>query len=139
MTSLDHANHNIKVCNYLGKKEDYGDWVITSAFYAAVHFVRYLMIPCKVEGKRYTDFDELCRSQKGAGEGRHGFQRSYVQLNYPDIDFEYSKLHDMAVISRYRKYDYTREQSNIAKEYMLAIKKYAETKKPSYPSRTEGL
>lgn len=36
----------------------------------------------------------------------------------------------MAVISRYRKFEYTREQSNLAKEYMQEIKKYVESVKP---------
>lgn len=130
MSSLHHANHNVRVCNYLGKSKDYGDWVITTSFYAAVHFVRHLMLPCEINGVEYTDFDVLCKEHKGFGEGRHGFQRTYVQLNYPEIDFEYSKLHDMAVISRYRKFEYTREQSNMAKEYMQDIKKYIESVKP---------
>lgn len=131
MSSLDHANHNVRVCNYLGKKEDYGDWVITSAFYSAVHFVRHLILPCKIGDTKYTDFDALCKDHKNMGEGRHGFQRSYVQIHYPEIDFEYSKLHDMAVISRYRRYNYTREQANTAKGYMQTIKKYVEEEKPA--------
>lgn len=124
MGSLEHAKHNEHVCNYLGKKESFGDWVITTAFYSAMHYVRHLMIPVTIDGITYNDFEYLFAKKKSIMEGRHGFMKSYVVSNFPGIAFEYSRLHDMSTTARYTSYTYTREQANQAKEYMETIKQY---------------
>lgn len=54
MSSLDHAKHNERVCNYLGKNADFGDWVITTSFYAAMHYVRHLIVPIKIDEITYN-------------------------------------------------------------------------------------
>lgn len=124
MGSLEHAKHNEQVCNYLGKKESFGDWVITTAFYSAMHYVRHLMVPATIDGVTYNDFECLFAKKKSIMEGRHGFMKSYVVSNFPEIAFEYSRLHDMSTTARYTSYTYTREQANQAKGYMETIKQY---------------
>ena len=62
MDSLAHAKHNERVCNYLGRSADFGDWVITTAFYSAMHYVRHLMVPIMIEGDVYNDFESLFAS-----------------------------------------------------------------------------
>jgi len=130
MSSIQHARHNESTCNYLGKKEVYSDWVITTAFYASMHFVRHLMLPTTVEGTIYNDFEELFYHTKAIGEGRHGFQKNWVVQNYPQIDYAYSRLHDMSNLARYTKYEYTRAQACIAKGYLDTIKKFVQQEKP---------
>ena len=124
MGSLEHAKHNEQVCNYLGKKEAFGDWVITTAFYSAMHYVRHLMVPVTIDGITYNDFECLFVKMKSIMEGRHGFMKSYVVSNFPEIALEYSKLHDMSTTARYTSYTYTREQAKQAKGYMENIKLY---------------
>ncbi len=43
--NLEYAQHNEKACKYLDKKPEFTDWVITTAFYSALHFVRYKIFP----------------------------------------------------------------------------------------------
>ena len=49
-TKLAHANHNSEVCDYLTKQEDFADWVVVTAFYAALHYVDHKMFPLKHKG-----------------------------------------------------------------------------------------
>ena len=130
MDSLAHAKHNERVCNYLGRSADFGDWVITTAFYSAMHYVRHLMVPIMIEGDVYNDFESLFAKRKSMMEGRHGFMKSYVVSNFPEIAFEYSRLHDMSTTARYSNYVYTREQANMAKGYMENIKQHMLRLKP---------
>ncbi len=130
MKSIDHAKHNESVCNYLGRNSAFGDWVITSAFYSAMHYVRHLMIPATIDGHTYTDFDSLFLSQKKMMEGRHGFMKDYVVRNFSEIGIYYCRLHDMSTTARYINYVFTREQSNMAKKYLGVIKEYVINKKP---------
>lgn len=40
-----HGQHNEEVCDLLLLQKKYPDWVITTAFYAALHFVSYKIFP----------------------------------------------------------------------------------------------
>lgn len=130
MSSIEHARHNESVCNYLGKKEIYSDWVITTAFYSSMHYVRHLIIPITKNGKEYSDFESLFCDLKSPMEGRHGFLRNYVLMNYSSIGYEYCKLHDMSTTARYTQYVYTRNQAKVAKSYLEKIKNLVNTTKP---------
>ena len=48
-SSLDQAKHNEKVCDYLGKKDSYSDWVITTAFYSARNYLEHKIFPRDIE------------------------------------------------------------------------------------------
>lgn len=121
---INQAKHNEKVCNHLSSKETYSDWVITTAFYSAIHYVRCLMIPCNIDGTEYNCFDSLFSKFKQSSEGRHGFQARYVLVNYPEIDSDYRILLDMSNNARYINYQYSREQAKVAKESLRTIKEY---------------
>lgn len=126
----EHACHNEKVCNYLNRYESYTDWVITTAFYSAMHHVRHLMLPKTISGNVFNDFEELFRNQKAPMEGRHGFQKQYVLVEHPSISFEYDRLHEFSRNARYTKYAFGREEGKKAKGYLETIKKYVDTVKP---------
>jgi len=42
---LDHAEHNLKLANKLLEEGEFLDWVVTSSFYAAIHYCRYKLFP----------------------------------------------------------------------------------------------
>lgn len=128
---IDHALHNEKVCNFLSKKEDYGDWIITTAFYSAIHFVRYLMIPAILsDGTVINCFEALFYAQKGEKEGRHGFQNRYVSANITEIAVEYKQLHDWCNQARYFNYNQPRNLAQQAKDNLNTIKKHVVSIKP---------
>jgi hypothetical protein len=126
--SLEHAHHNYRACNFISQKSEYSDWCITIAFYAAIHYIRYLMLPCIDLGTTYNTFESLFRVKKIQGEGRHGYQLRYVKDHYPEIDYEYAKLHDMSNNARYIDYKYGRDEAKQAKRYLNKIKDFAEKK-----------
>jgi hypothetical protein len=52
-----------------------------------------------------------CAKNKLPGDGRHGFQKTYIAINHIPISMEYSKLYEMSEMARYHTYEYTREDS----------------------------
>ncbi len=55
--SLNHAIHNKEVCVHLSKESRYSDWVITTAFYSAVHFVEHKIFPIKGFKSKRIEYD----------------------------------------------------------------------------------
>lgn len=52
-----HSQHNEEVCDLLLANGKFNDWVITSAFYSAMHLVLHQIFPAKIDGKDYADFE----------------------------------------------------------------------------------
>jgi hypothetical protein len=128
---IDHALHNEKVCNYISSKADFGDWIITTAFYWAIHYVRYFMIPVILpDGTTIDCFESLFNNKKCSSEGRHGFQNRYVTTNITAIAIEYKQLHDWCNQARYFEYNQPRALAQQAKDNLKAIKKHIVTNKP---------
>lgn len=42
---FQHGEHNEEVCDLLALNQKFSDWTITTAFYAALHFVSYKIFP----------------------------------------------------------------------------------------------
>lgn len=124
LNNIEQAQHNEFVCNYIGKKPEYSDWVVTTAFYSAIHYVRHLILPLSEGRLTYNTFEVLYSSKKSSSEGRHGFQSRMVVENYPEISYEYEKLYDMSNNARYLNYVYLREEAAQAKRYLTKIKDY---------------
>jgi hypothetical protein len=123
--SLDHAKHNENVCNFISGKEQFGDWIITTAFYSTIHYVRHLMLPgVLTDGTQCNSFEELFYDKKLNREGRHGFQRRFVDENCKPIRVRYAQLHDECNLARYSDYNYPRKVSNEAKETLRQVKEY---------------
>ncbi|MDR0863554.1 MAG: hypothetical protein LBO74_01305 [Candidatus Symbiothrix sp.] len=126
--NIEHAIHNEKVCNYLDRKPEFVDWIITTAFYSSLHYIRHKILPYVYEDKSgniktYDDFESLFNNFKKEGEGRHGFQKRFVEENMTEIRFEYQKLHELCQNARYYNYKFQREDSIKAREYLQIIKK----------------
>jgi hypothetical protein len=126
--NLLHAQHNEKACKYLRIKPDYLDWVITTAFYSAMHYVRHKMMPQTEKLANgyvtFTDFESYFNACKTPYQGRHGFQADKVNSLFPEISAEYTHLKDMCETARYINYKYDRETANIAYNRLLKIKQF---------------
>jgi hypothetical protein len=123
-----HAQHNEKACKYLRIKPDYLDWVITTAFYSAMHYVRHKMMPQTVMlasgSVVFSDFESFYHACKTPHQGRHGFQAEKVNSLFSEISAEYTHLKDMCETARYINYKYDRETANIAYDRLLKIKQF---------------
>lgn len=123
--SLNHALHNEKVCKYLNKKPENGDWVITTAFYSARHFLEYKIFPIDmdVNGKKITitGFDKYCLIN-GTTRSKHSVFTELVEEKTPELADHYNHLKDSSWTARYSRYEYDRDIVNIALDRFKIIK-----------------
>lgn len=126
--NLEYALHNEKACKYLDKKPDFADWVITTAFYSALHFVRFKIFPITIQKKdkniKITDFENYFRINNPLNLSKHSLLSNLVEEFHPEIANDYSKLRDISWTARYNNYKYSREVSNEAKKRLDKIKSY---------------
>lgn len=116
---LEHARHNERVCNYLSKKPDFTDWVITTAFYSALHFAEHKIFPFNT----YTSFDNYYRANS-ANTNKHKALVDLVEKKLPDIARYYNYLRDLSWTARYQNYKYERKECLIAQNHLKQIKEY---------------
>ena len=85
--SLKHAEHNEKTCKYLSKKPDFADWVITTAFYSALHYTQYSIFPFSMEIRgntiNYQDFEAYYRNNNPAQINKHSSMSNLVEDKLP--------------------------------------------------------
>lgn len=130
--NLDYALHNEKTCKYLDKRPEFTDWVITTAFYSALHFVRYKLFPLSLEinGKeiKVNDFEKYFKINNPMKLSKHSLLSDLVEEHHPKIASAYNKLRDISWTARYNNYKYPREISNDAKKKLETIKTYCTSK-----------
>ncbi|MDR0792387.1 MAG: hypothetical protein LBE82_03695 [Chitinophagaceae bacterium] len=125
---LKHALHNENVCNYLELMPEFSDWIITTAFYSALHFVSYKIFPFEVrsiEGKK-TKIETIdhYHSYTGRKATKHELLSDLVHDKCQDISADYDWLLSMSMNARYSNYLQDRAISNRARSLMKIIKKY---------------
>ena len=126
--NLEYALHNEKTCKYLDKKPEFADWVITTAFYSALHFVRFKIFPVTLikNGKniKVKDFENYFRINNPLDVSKHSLLSDLVEEKHSEIANDYNKLRDISWSARYSNYKYSREISNDAKKRLQKIKDY---------------
>ncbi len=127
---LAHAEHNEKALKYIDKKPDYLDWVITMAFYSALHYARYRLFPLKdttSDGKNkfeHATLDKYCSYYRGRQMSKHATLEMLLEMHCKEIASEYSRLMDLCKTARYHNYQYERAEANLAKNLLEQIKAY---------------
>lgn len=126
--NLDYAQHNEKACRYLDKKPEFADWVITTAFYSALHYVRYKIFPIFIERDskkiKIKDFENYFRINNPLNLSKHSLLSNLVEEKHSKIANDYNKLRDISWSARYSNYKYPREVSNDSKKRLERIKEY---------------
>lgn len=104
---LQHALHNEKVSKYLKVKPEYLDWIVTTSFYSALHFVEHFIFPFNhtengqtIQLKNIGDYKRWKKNLKS----KHELRTDLVIWKCPEIEVPYRWLHDTANNARY--YDY---------------------------------
>ncbi len=122
-TSLQHAKHNENTCNYLAKnRNSHNDWVITTAFYASLHYLRHSLFPAKIAA---SSFEEYCTTENIYGQ-KHKVMRKLVERNCEgSIAAAYNQMLDISFTARYSKYQYSDKIANLAQKRLIAIRNYA--------------
>ncbi len=126
--NLLHAEHNEKACHYLNHSDEFRDWVISTAFYSALHYVRSMILPYKVvdNGKTKTipDFESLYSFLKKGTQTKHRFLIHLIEHEHSDISDDYSNLFDLAYKARYLNYIFDKSISDLAIKRLKNIKEY---------------
>jgi hypothetical protein len=127
---LNHARHNKSVSEHLyNSGSDFGDWVITTAYYSAIYFVSHLLFPNQYEingkVKRYDSFEDYYREFRRLNQGvelnPHKIRLQLVEEYIPEIYVPYKTLKDECWTSRYVDYIFNSRQVDICKACLQEI------------------
>lgn len=128
---FNHGLHNENACEYLTLNVDFKDWVITTAFYSALHFVSSKIFPFKapaIEGKQTSieNIDQYYNYTKAKARNisKHELLLDLIENRFNDQTYEwYDWLLSTATTARYSHYQYDPEIANRAVVYLKKIKK----------------
>ena len=125
----EHAEHNEKLCDFLLSNGNFNDWVVTTAFYSAIHFVRYKIFPLSKydpqtnRQETYNNFEHyLNRFSEANKNKKHGELLKLVDEKIPIINGHYRWLFDTCHTSRYKDYRVEKQKAKRAQEYLKHIK-----------------
>ena len=117
-----HGEHNQDLCHQLFDNKKYFDWVVTTAFYSAIHFVEDFILPCDVCGATCKNIYDVKSAYNMPG--RHASRERLVfEKISPSIGARYKWLDDNSRNARYTTYKITIAQAEKAKQYLSEIKK----------------
>ena len=122
-----HAIHNEEVCNFLFANSEFYDWVITTAFYSALHYVHHEIFPVTIGTFRYEnceDYFSFLQSLKEKNINKHSETLRLVQNYIPKALRYYRSLFDLCKNARYHDYNIGKKKAVSAKEALINIKKY---------------
>ncbi len=118
MSKQQHAAHNKKLCEKLYEENEFRDWVITTAFYASIHYVDAQIFPRDYNGEHLPSIDKAkAFLQKSA----HQTRLKLVQELLPNIYKDFKFLHDNCLNARYIDYHIDEDTSQKAKKYLDTI------------------
>ncbi len=131
--SLNHAIHNKEVCEYLSEKPEYGDWVITTAFYSAIHFVDYKIFPITLELKgitydfiNFNGYYDFYSNNKEGKINQHKARTDLVEAYLPNIAPQFGKLKDLCHSARYVDYNFDDDVATNAKQCLEEINEHCD-------------
>lgn len=123
--SRSHAIHNEEVCDFLLEDKRFTDWVITTAFYSALHFVQSDIFPLTEDGEVYNDFDTYYSKKiiNGSETGtKHNITKKLVKSYLPECLSYYRWLLDACMTSRYVNYNVSLPKAEMARKHLAEIK-----------------
>ena len=107
MSSLEHANHNFALYKELINLKKYDDWVITVAFYAALHYIDHKIFPIQESSnpnnKTYPNFNKYYTEHRFSSQ--HNVRSDLVRTLLPNIFPYFEILKTAARESRYEDYN----------------------------------
>lgn len=108
--SIEHAQHNEKLCEKLHGEAggEWNDWVVTTAFYSAVHYSEQRLFPLKIKDQEFQNFDEYYVQRKDGSKNQHDARLRLINLHLNKAHGAYRWLYDTCRNARY--YDYKTTQ-----------------------------
>ena len=122
-----HAIHNEEACDFLISSNKFNDWVVTTAFYSALHFVQHEIFPLTDSGKTYSDlnvFYSKVLKKKNKRLTKHIATIELVSLWLPKCSPYYRWLHDACMTARYTNYNVSKNKAKKAREYLKLLRSH---------------
>lgn len=127
MSTIAHAQHNKKACDFLLANSKFNDWVVTTAFYAAMHYVQSKIFPYTEGSRTFVDIDSYVTYINSIPGGRkiskHAAVKKLVNTKLPNVYTEYRKLFDTCMTARYSMYKVHKADAINAQAELLIIEK----------------
>lgn len=123
----DWGERNQELSNLLLEGKKYYDWVVTTAFYSAIHFVEDFVLPIEINGKECNDIADVKNAYKM--DGRHATRERLVfeKINSA-VGARYKWLDDQSRNARYKTYKLQPAEALKAQEYLNFIHKHCYSK-----------
>jgi len=121
---LIFGQRNKDLCAELHKQGKYYDWVVTTAFYSAIHYIEGKILPTKVNNKQCANIFEV--KDALAVDGRHQARSRLVHKcskNF-QIAAAYDWLDEQSRNSRYKTYKVNKNIADKAVYYLNLIADY---------------
>ncbi len=102
-----HSQHNYEACIFLLDNGKYLDWVVTTAFYSALHLVQETIFPFEDEnGYKFLSFEQYYSKTRDQGQriSKHQSTIKLVEQRIEGAGNLYRNLHDLCRTCRYRNY-----------------------------------
>lgn len=123
--SKAHAKHNEDVCDFLVADGKFTDWIVTTSFYSALHYVQHEIFPLTESGTTYPHFNTYYNSVlKSRRISKHEGTKQLVKTHIPTCFSYYRWLLDACMNARYSDYRVSPAKANLAKTNLDEIKKH---------------
>jgi hypothetical protein len=127
----EHGSRNLELCKLLLDDGQYNDWVVTTAFYSAVHFVEHALFPLIENGVEYLTYNEYWQIFFHPRHiSKHDGKKRLVKQYIPTVKNQYRELCDDCNNSRYNDYNVSDYNAKEAIKKAQAIKKACLAIKP---------
>ena len=124
--TLNHARHNEEACKELLKSGEFNDWVITTAYYAAIYYVSHELFPGQydISGKpsHCQNFHDFYAKFPHPKDSKHSVREDLVRDAMPEIYTSFSTLREMCTTARYKTYKISKQEVELAMECLDEIK-----------------
>src|SRR5690554_2838374 len=117
----DHGDRNLSLSIDLLTGGKFYDWVVTICFYATIHFIEDVILPCEINNIECKNIGEVRNAYKL--KGRHEARAKLVGDKLANVSHCYDWLDDKSRYSRYTTYKVTFAEAEKAKNYAHAIQK----------------
>lgn len=139
----NHALRNEQACFYLQESGGFPDWVITTAFYSALQFIKYKVFPLTINETTFNNLDEyrdyMVTNHYNHGTSSHSILKKLLNKQFRNIAAPYNELYDACQNARYVEYDVSQEEVELALKNLAEIKKFCNTNKPSQSKVSSSL
>ncbi len=120
----EHAIHNEAACDFLLANGNFSDWVVTTAFYSALHYVQHEIFPLTEQGVNFPDLDSYYHhlKQNGIQKSKHRVTINLVNTHLKNEAPKYRWLYDSCMNARYTNYEISNTLATQARNYLNEIK-----------------